>query len=367
MDGLCDLWAARAAAGPVETGVLVVGAGQAGLAAGYHLQRRGLEVLIVDGAARAGGGWHRRYDSLSLFTPRAFSALPGLALAGDPQGFPSGAEFAAYLETYARHFALPLSLGDGILRLTRIGDLFRAERAGGGIILARAVILATGAFPGTRVPAFAADLDLAIRQIAADDYRRPADLGPGPVLIVGDGAAGRDIALDLAGTRPVALAGGRRRRLLPERLLGQSLWWWLARLGLLRVGPDSRLGRFMRRADPFPDRGRGTKALARRGIELLPRASDAAIGGIRLDDGRIRHPATVIWATGPLPERPDWIEIDGLLEADGSIRQRGGETAVPGLYTLGRPWQRNRASGLALGVGDDAALIAARIAGAASG
>jgi putative flavoprotein involved in K+ transport len=134
--------------------VLIIGAGQAGLALGYHLQHTALRFQLVERHEQIGASWRARYDSLVLFTPRCYSALPGLPLAGDPEGYPSKDEVAEYLATYVRHFHLPVVTGQGIQALERQNGDYRATTQDGALIEARAVVLATGRFRRRRSPAW---------------------------------------------------------------------------------------------------------------------------------------------------------------------------------------------------------------------
>ncbi|HZH03176.1 MAG TPA: NAD(P)/FAD-dependent oxidoreductase, partial [Myxococcaceae bacterium] len=129
-----------------ESDVLVIGGGQAGLAMGYHLKQAGHQFRILERHPRIGDSWRNRHDSLVLFTPRAYSALPGFSVPGDPDGYPTKDEMADYLEHYANHFELPVSTETGIRSLTQANGGFRARTDAGEIIDARAVVLATGAF-----------------------------------------------------------------------------------------------------------------------------------------------------------------------------------------------------------------------------
>ncbi|MFC3229439.1 flavin-containing monooxygenase [Marinibaculum pumilum] len=348
--------------------ILVIGAGQAGLAAGYHLRSTGLPFLIVDRAARPGEAWRQRYDSLTLFTPRRYSALPGMALPGDPDGFASAGEFADYLARYAAHFTLPLRLGAAVRRLRQDADGgFTAALAGGESLRADRVVVATGAFQYPVVPALAAGADPDLPQLTLADYRRPAQLPPGRILVVGDGASGRDIAAELAAAgRDVILSGGRRRRLLPQAVLGRSSWWWLDRLGLLRTAPDGSVGRAMRRADPFPDRHRGRAGLAERGVVLGPRLTGLNGRRARFADGRSAEVAAIVWAVG-YRDDTGWLDIPGAVGPDGRFRHCRGHAPVAGLYHLGRPWQHNRASALVMGAGPDAARLVSVIAASGCG
>lgn len=342
-----------------EIDVLVIGTGQAGLAAGYHLARTKLSFVIVDRHARIGDSWRCRYDSLTLFTPRAFSTLPGLTLDGDPEGYPARDEFADYLEAYASHFDLPVLSGNGVAQLERQTDeRFAAQLDDGRHIIAKAVIVATGAFQEPILPTIGTEFDSAVTQLTPESYRNTADVQTGTVLVVGDGASGRDIAAELSATHDVVLAVGRGRRLFPERILGKSTWWWLRALGLMRATPGSAIGRLMRRADPFPDRGRSLGDLQRMCVAISGRLVSANGRTATFSDKSKRAIDSVIWCIGYRDDSA-WLQIPGSTHPNGSFLQEGGLAPVPGLFHLGRPWQRNRASALVMGAGEDASVIVA--------
>lgn len=342
--------------------VLIIGAGQAGLALGYHLRHTPLRYQLLDSNARVGASWRRRFDSLVLFSPRAYSALPGMPVPGAPDGYPTKDEIADYLERYAQHFALPIVPSAAVLRLERHGPGFRATTAGGATILARAVVMANGAFQQPAVPASAAGFAPEVAQLTAADYRNPGRLPPGGVLVVGDGATGRQIAREIAPTRRVYLAVGRPRRAQPERLLGRPLFWWLERLGLLAVTRESRLGQALMRADPFPGRDLQLGRLRRAGVRLVGRLAHAAGRAADFVDGAAAEVDVVIWATG-YRERSDWVAIPEAKDPGGALLHARGVSPVPGLYLIGRPWQWTRGSALLYGVGADAAYVADHLAG----
>ncbi len=341
--------------------VVVVGGGQAGLATGHHLARTGRRFAILDASPRVGDSWRNRYDSLTLFTPRRFSALPGLTPPGDPDGYASRDEFADYLESYATHFSLPLRSRARVAKLEKEGDAFLVRTDDGTSIRAARVVVASGAFARAVVPKVASGFAADVKQLTAEDYRNPGSVAEGAVLVVGDGASGRDIAAELAGSRPVYLAGGRPRRLLPERILGRSTWWWLNLVGLMKVSPTSSIGRAMREADPFPDRDRNDGALVKRGVTLKPRVVGADGRRASFVDGTSAEIASVVWTVG-YQEDNAWIAIPGATDASGKLIHREGHSPIEGLHFVGRPWQRNRASALVMGAGADAERIVAAIA-----
>ncbi|WP_127071959.1 flavin-containing monooxygenase [Pelagibacterium lentulum] len=334
--------------------VLVIGAGQAGLATGYRLAQEGVSFLIVDESQRVGDSWRNRYDSLALFTPRSLNALPGKGLDGDPDGYPSRDEFADYLANYALHYNLPVQTNFRVTSLDIEAEtLFRAKGADGSVILARGVVVATGGFQVPVIPEIAKTFSSQVRQLTPETYKGPADVEHGPVVVIGDGASGRDIAFELSAFKSVILSRGRNRRLLPEKLLGISTWKWLKALGLLRVGPNSLLGRIMRKSDPFPNRERSDRDLKKRGVVLASRLIGADGKHAVFADGSALDVGAVIWCIG---YRDDftWLMIKAAKDQTGSIVVNDGRSPVPGLFFIGRPWQRNRASALVTGSAEDA-------------
>ncbi|MBX3532169.1 MAG: NAD(P)-binding domain-containing protein [Rhizobiaceae bacterium] len=344
---------------PVD--VLVVGAGQAGLAAGYHLRSSGLTYLIVDANQRIGDSWRRRYRSLTLFTPRQFSSLPDLPMPGNREQYPTRDEFADYLESYATACRLPIRIGARVSRLRRQRDgRFEAAFADGSVATARAVIIATGGFQLPLVPEVARGFSDEVTQITAESYRDPSQIADGRVLVVGDGASGRDIAAELAPLRETWLATGKPRLLFPERILSKSVWWWLALSGLLCAPEDSFFGRMLKKNDAFPDRDRSVESLKRFGVRVVGRLTHAGGSGATFGDGHRADIRTVIWAVG-YRDDTGWVDIAEAKDSRGAFAHTEGVSPVPGIYFVGRPWQRNRASALVMGAGADAERIVSRI------
>lgn len=344
------------------TFVLVIGAGQAGLATGYHLRRSNLDFLIVDGACQLGDSWRNRYKSLTLFTPRQFSGLPGLPLVGNRELYATREEFADYLRTYATRCGLPVQLNSRVDRLTRIGaNDFEATLQNGDQLQATHVIVATGGFQKSAVPPISTKFGAEVVQLNAETYRNIHQIPAGRALVVGDGASGRDIAADLSSRGPTALATGKPRRLLPERVLGKSVWWWLTKSGVLKASPNSTIGQFLRRSDAFPDRDRSIGSLKRRDVAIMPRLVDAVGDRAIFSDCSSMSIAAVIWAVGYVDDS-SWLAVPDATAADGSFLHAEGVSPIHGLFFVGRPWQRNRASALIMGEGDDARLIVQCIA-----
>lgn len=338
--------------------VIVIGGGQAGLAMGHLLARRGVRFVILD-AARVGDSWRARWDSLKLFTPARYSGLPGLPFPADPEHYPARDEVVAYLETYARAFALPVRGGERVTRLSRAPGEFEVTTEAGSVYHARRVVVATGPFQAPAIPPVAARVAADVVQLHSGEYRNPAQLPAGEVLVVGAGNSGVQIAEELAATRPVSLAVGEALPRFPEELLGRSIFWWLERAGALRVTGDSWLGRRMRRRETLI--GKSPAMLAREaGVRLLDRVTGADGARLTTERGATTAPAAIVWATG---YRPDfgWIDLP-VHGAGGWPEQRRGVTSISGLYFLGLPWQHTRGSALLGWVGRDAAALADHIA-----
>jgi putative flavoprotein involved in K+ transport len=336
--------------------ILVIGAGQAGLALGYHLRTTPFTFHIVDRHRRIGDSWRKRYASLVLFTPRAYSALPGLAVPGDPEGYTTKDEIANYLETYATHFELPV-LGDTPIQwLERTDEGFRATTEAGETIDCRALVLATGAYQQPALPLSAQQLAADILQLSPESYTSPAQIPAGSVLVVGDGATGRQIARELTATHHVLLSTGRPRRVSPERILGKSLFWWMDKLGIVRASRESAVGKYLMKADPFPGKALGLKRLGQQGVVVVGCLLHVDGKTVTFASGETATVETVIWATG-YKEHTDWIAISEAKDAQGNMLHRRGVSPVPHLYLIGRSWQWTRGSALLTGVGDDAVMI----------
>lgn len=339
--------------------VLIVGAGQAGLAAARTLLERGVACVVHERHPRVGDSWRRRFDSLVLFTPRRISALPGLAHEGDPRGYPCKDEMGDYLERYAARFSLPVVTGNGVARLVREHEHFLAELDDGDVISSRAVVIATGAFQRPRVPTFADRLAPCVLQLDATTHRNPAQIIGRRVMIVGDGATGRQIALELAPRHTVMLSTGHRRNFGFQRLFGVDTTELALRSGLLTADKTSVAGRLVRVLNVTPGLNLQLRALCRAGIEVMPRCIDAEETRVTLADGSQRDVDAAIFAMG-YDDDTTWVDIPGATEGGRFLEQRG-ISPVPRLYHVGRDWQTSRASGLLCGVAYDAETIGAHL------
>src|SRR4051794_4088678 len=342
--------------------VVVVGGGQAGLAIGYLLAEQGRRFTILEAADTPAAAWRERWDSLRLFTPVRYDSLPGRAFPGDPDTYPGRDDVVAYLTDYARDFELPVELGSPVRAIREAEAGYRVE-LDDRVYETGQVVIATGPFQIPRMPGIAQRLDPSVVQFHSSRYRGPQDVPAGPVLVVGGGNTGYQIAEELARTHTVHLSIGARQTPLPQRILGRDLFRYLEAIGLMGKTADSRIGQRLQRGETLV--GSSPRAARRRhGIELRGRTDDVSGSEVRFSDGGRLSPGAVIWATGFALDH-SFVQLP-VFDTDGRLVHRRGVTAAPGLYFLGMPWQHTRGSALLGWVKDDAQYIADQIATLAS-
>lgn len=339
--------------------VIIIGAGQAGLSIGYYLQQSPLSFLILDNQKRIGDVWRKRYDSLVLFTPRSYSSLPGLNLAGDPNGFPTKDEIADYLENYAVTFELPVQLNTKVVNVTKQGLIFLIETQN-NILHARKVVIASGPFQIPSIPSFAKGLSKDVVQLHSSQYVNPSQLKEGTVLIVGGGNSGAQIAVELSQFHDTYLSVSQPIRYLPLKLLNRSIFEWFDKMGILRANSTSFIGkRLQKQGDPifgYELRER----LREQQIKLKNRAINGIDDKIHFTDKTSLNVQNIIWATG-FNFDYSWIALENLLNTNGELIHQRGISNIAGLYFLGLPWQHRRGSALLLGVGNDAKYLSEHI------
>jgi putative flavoprotein involved in K+ transport len=396
---------------------VVVGAGQAGLSMSYHLNRIGVEHVVVERGRIAERWRSERWDSLAFQFPNWMLRLPGYAYEGaEPEGFMHRDGVVRFIEEYARRSCPPVRCGiqvTGVRRLTSERLLVQADDVA---FEALNVVVATGPYQAPVVPAFSNAFGFTTWQVTANRYTNPRALPPGNVLVVGSGGSGWQIAEDLLeGDRCVYLSVGRHRR-VPRRYRGRDFGWWQE-----KTGDSDQIADGLAHRPPAPlltgvngGYDADMRALARRGVTLLGSLGAACAGRLRfapdLEDNlargdetfehfkrrvdayvleheigapieqrldehrRARPPASgvseldvksagitsVIWAVG---YRYDfgWIKC-AVFDSNGRPIHRRGVTAEPGLYFLGLPRLYKVKSAFLWGAGEDAAYLAEHIA-----
>jgi putative flavoprotein involved in K+ transport len=348
--------------GHVQT--IVIGGGQAGLAVGYHLARRGLPFVILDANERVGDAWRKRWDSLRLFTPALYDSLPGMRFPAPTNDFPTKDEMADYLADYAHRFDLPIRTNTCVERLAKENGRFVLTTSSGEQLLAENVVVAMANYQRAFVPDFARGLDKSIVQLHSADYRNPGQLRDGPVLLVGAGNSGAEIAVEVSRSHETWLSGTSTGE-VPFRIDGLPARLILIRL-VLRVlfhrvmTVDTPIGRRKREqllSHGMPLLRVKSRQLAAAGVKRVPRTLGIQNGLPRLDDGRFLDVTNVIWCTGFEPGF-SWIDLPVFSEGGLPVHEKGVVLEEPGLYFVGLHFLYAASSSMVQGVGRDAERIA---------
>jgi putative flavoprotein involved in K+ transport len=348
--------------------VIVIGGGQAGLSVGYHLARRGLRFVILDGHPRIGDAWRKRWDSLRLFSPARHDGLDGMPFPAPPTSCPTKDEMADYLEAYAARFELPVLTGVTVTRLCRAGAGFVIE-AGERRFEAAQVVVAMADYQRPHIPEFARQLDPNIVQLHSGGYKNPAQLRAGGVLLVGAGNSGAEIAMELAPRHRVWMSGRhpgsvpfRFNSFLAKHLLIRLLFRLVFHRLLSAKTPIGRRARAQGHTKGVPLIRQRPKQLAAAGVtRTAARTIGVRDGRPLLDDGSTLEVSNVIWCTGFRGNFP-WIDLP-IFDDKGTPRHASGVvTEVPGLYFVGLQFLYALSSSMIHGVGRDAARISDAVA-----
>jgi putative flavoprotein involved in K+ transport len=340
---------------------LVVGGGQAGLVMGYYLRRAGDDFVILEADTRVGDSWRRRYDSLRLFSTPRYASLPGRRIS-PAAGFPTRDEMADYLEGYSDRFELPVHTGTSVRRVSRAPDGGFLVETSRGDYRAERVVVATGMHRVPRVPAIAAQLDPAIRQLTSVDYRNPGQFDRGGVLVVGAGNSGTDIALDAAAAGHSTWISGRHPGQVPFDIDAASgrpvipLVMFAFRHVLTLRTPAGRKQRAAINGHGVLLVRNKITDLDAAGVTRLERIDSVGDGRPVSADGVTPHASTVVWCTG---SDPDLSFLDLPLEYgdDGLPRHKRGVADEPGLFFIGLFFQFAVASETIQGLARDARWV----------
>ncbi|GAA4306009.1 flavin-containing monooxygenase [Nibribacter koreensis] len=340
--------------------VLVIGAGQAGLATGYYLKEQGKQFLLVEAAATVGYSWRSRYDSLTLFTPAEYCQLPSFSLDLPKNHYPTKDQIADYLEQYARHFQLPISFNQTVTSVSKADGVFIIQ-TNIQTFQARQVVIATGPFQKPYIPQYSTSLNPQVLQVHSSQYQNPSQLPAGPVLVVGAGNSGAQIAVELSQTHAVHLSIRKKLAFSSLTKWGKSVFWWGTTTGVLFAGPSTFLGKKLYRQQDVIYGRELEKAIDSKQIQVRSEIADIDEQEVLFKDGSRSAFQTIIWATGFQPDY-SWLQIEGAVNQRGAPLHHQGISPVPGLFYVGLSWQTSRSSALMLGAGRDAKFIAAQLA-----
>lgn len=332
--------------------VVVIGSGQAGLAAAYYLGKSKLKYLVVDKNSAIGDSWRQRYDSLKLFTPRIYSSLPGLSLHGEINGLPSKDEIADYLTTYREKHAIPVQLETDVYSLAAMENGFLIETSKGRIS-SKNIVVATGPFQTPYIPSFHDKIQHEIVQLHSSSYRNKKQLRPGNVLVIGAGNSGAQIAAELADDFDVYVSTSGKLAFKPLFFMGKSIFYYYNLFGLLDAGLESKRGKWLKRQ---PEQIYGLemkKLISEKKIKLVSRTKDAFGDTVIFEDGKSMKVDNIIWATG-FRQDFSWIDIPEVFNDFNQINHKNGVSNRHGLYFVGLPWLSSRGSALLGWVKNDA-------------
>ncbi|MFE7230491.1 ArsO family NAD(P)H-dependent flavin-containing monooxygenase [Streptomyces sp. NPDC002405] len=340
---------------------VVIGGGQSGLAAGYHLRRLGVDFVILDAQTTAGGAWQHTWDSLRLFSPAAYSSLPGRLM--PPQTgatYPDAQHVVAYLTDCEKRYELPIERPVRVSGVHRDGPLLRVETDSGGW-RAGAVISATGTWWRPFLPAFRGRDVFGGRQLHTAEYRSPQDFAGRRVIVVGGGNSGAQIAADLAHDAELTWATRRPPRFLADDIDGRALFdAATARRraldeGRTDTGGVASLGDIVAVSPVRKARDRGLLKASPMFARLVP-------GGVEWTDGTRAEADAIIWCTGFRPALSHLAPLR-LRDKRGHIATVGTRAvAEPRLHLLGYGDWTGPASATLIGVGRPARDAAREIA-----
>jgi putative flavoprotein involved in K+ transport len=334
---------------------LVIGAGQAGLAASYFLKRAGLHFVVLETGSTPTGSWSQYYESLQLFSPARYSSLPGLPFPGAPSRYPRREEVCSYLQSYEDHFQFPIHFHQRVEQVKQVEAGFLVMTEAGDQYQTRSIIAATGAFHQPFLPPLPGQDQFQGQLLHSSAYRRPEPFRGQRVLVVGAGNSAVQIAVELAQVAQVTLTSRRPVRFLSQRPLGQDVHFWMWLLGVDRLAWPSLWQH--RKSNPVLDTGRYQAALETSHPDWRPLFERLTPEGVVWADGRTEPVDSVILATGYCFQ-PDYLTSLSAWDAQGQVLQRSGRSlSVPGLFYVGLSFQRTYASATLRGVGPDAAVV----------
>jgi putative flavoprotein involved in K+ transport len=337
--------------------VVVVGAGQSGLAAAWALRRLGQPVVVLEAGDRPAGAWPCYYDSLRLFSPAAFSTMPGLPFPGDPDRYPARDEVAGYLEQYAATLDVDIQTRTSVRTVRQDKDGFVVATADGLELTASGIVAASGSFSHPRRPRFAGQERFTGELLHVAEYRNPAPYAGRRVVVVGAGDSAAQVANELAAVATVTLATRHPLRFIPQRIGGHDVHYWLRETGF-----DTLPAQWLEQitgGSVITDSVGLQNSLAAGLLDSRPLFTALDGDQVIWSDGQREVVYAIILATGYRPSL-EYLRELGALDEHGAPQHVGGISSTHlGLVYLGLEFQRSYASNTLRGVSADAIAVVA--------
>lgn len=342
---------------PTDAPVVVIGAGQSGLAAARVLDKLNVPAMLLEAGDRPVGSWPRYYDSLRLFSPAGFSSMSGMPFRGDPDRYPARDEVADYLERYAAGIPIEIQTNTRVMTVRQEDREFVVTTADGRELQAVGIVAASGSFSNPYRPSFPGNGDFTGRLLHVAEYRNPMPYVGTRVIVVGAGDSAAQVANELAPVANVTVAARHPLRFIPQRIGGHDVHYWLRETGFDSLPAQwlSKLGG----GSLITDSVGFQQTLADGLVDVRPMfiglEGDEVVWG---ENDRERADA-IILATGYRPSL-EYLRELGALDPFGAPLHVGGvSTTHVGLVYVGLEYQRSFASNTLRGVSADATAVAA--------
>ena len=332
--------------------IVIIGAGQCGLASGRLLQKKNKDFLILEKNKHVGDNWRKRYDSLSLFTPAELSSLPELPMAISPKSRPKKNQIADYFDRYVDHFELPVSVNEEVRSISKENGVFTIKTSLQEYT-AEKVIHAAGYCEKPFYPEWVFDLNIPF--IHSSDYKSPLSIKGKKILLVGTGNSAAQIGAELTKYFSVDWSTNRKPNFSSLHLLGRNILTIAKKLGHLEKPASEKTIKKGEAIYLFDDLKKQLKKAKRKKQVLKADGSS-----ITFEGGESETYDFILFATGFEPNF-DFIKIPEFEGDVAQLRKQEGVSQVPGLYFLGIPYQRSRSSQLIYGSQKDAAFVVEHI------
>jgi putative flavoprotein involved in K+ transport len=340
--------------------VVVVGAGQSGLAAARALHDLDVPTVVLETGDRPAGSWPGYYESLRLFSPTGFSSMPGMAFPGNLDRYPGRDEVADYLERYAATLPVEIQTNTRVMSVREDDHGFVVVTADGRQLEASGIVAASGSFSNPYRPVFPGQGGFTGRLLHVADYRSPAPYEGMRVVVVGAGDSAAQVANELARVAGVTIAARHPLRFIPQRIGGHDVHYWLSETGFDSL-PATWLGKISG-GSLITDSVGLRQSLTEGLLDVRPMFTALDRHEVVWDENEREQVDAIILASGYRPSL-DYLRELGALDPFGApLHAAGVSTTHLGLVYVGLEYQRSFASNTLRGVSADAAAVAAPLA-----